>query len=64
MFGVQFHPEVTHSLHGLEILRNFSVNVCGSACDWNMADIAEEFIRDVSTQCHIQLLACHVPELL
>jgi GMP synthase (glutamine-hydrolysing) len=47
MFGVQFHPEVSHSIHGMAILRNFAVNVCGSPCDWNMADIAEEFIRDV-----------------
>lgn len=29
LFGVQFHPEVTHSAHGLEILRNFCVEVCG-----------------------------------
>ena len=48
LFGVQFHPEVTHSLHGKEILRNFAVEVCRSSCDWNMAHIAEEFIRDVS----------------
>lgn len=46
-FGLQFHPEVTHSLHGKEILRNFVVNVCRAPTDWNMADIAEEFIKEV-----------------
>jgi GMP synthase (glutamine-hydrolysing) len=47
MFGLQFHPEVTHSLHGREILRNFIVGVCQAPTDWNMKDIAEEFIREV-----------------
>jgi GMP synthase (glutamine-hydrolysing) len=47
MFGLQFHPEVTHSLHGKEILKNFIVNVCKAPTDWNMKDIANEFIADV-----------------
>lgn len=47
MFGLQFHPEVTHSLHGKEILKNFVVGVCGAAEDWNMRNIAEEFIAEV-----------------
>jgi GMP synthase (glutamine-hydrolysing) len=47
MFGLQFHPEVTHSLGGKEILRNFVVGVCGAPTDWNMKDIAEEFIKEV-----------------
>ena len=47
IFGLQFHPEVTHSLKGKEILNNFVVNICGAPTDWNMTDIAEEFIKDV-----------------
>lgn len=47
IFGLQFHPEVTHSLHGKEILNNFVVSVCNAPTDWNMTNIAEEFIKDV-----------------
>lgn len=47
MFGLQFHPEVTHSLGGQTILRNFVIGVCGAPTDWNMRDIAEEFIKEV-----------------
>lgn len=47
MFGLQFHPEVTHSLHGLQVLSNFVVNVCCAPTDWNMRDIAEEFVLEV-----------------
>jgi GMP synthase (glutamine-hydrolysing) len=47
MFGLQFHPEVTHSIHGKEILHNFAVGVCKAPTDWNMRDIAEDFIKEV-----------------
>lgn len=44
IFGVQFHPEVTHSVHGQEMLRNFIFGVCGCSADWNMDDYAESMI--------------------
>lgn len=47
MFGLQFHPEVTHSIHGKTLLRNFAVGVCQSPTDWNMSNVAEEFIKEV-----------------
>lgn len=47
LFGLQFHPEVTHSLHGKEILQNFVVGVCKAPTDWNMQDIATVFIEEV-----------------
>eukprot|EP01041_Mallomonas_annulata_P007821 gene7821-15996_t len=47
IFGLQFHPEVTHSLQGRDILRNFVVGVCNAPCDWDMRNIAEEFITEV-----------------
>jgi GMP synthase (glutamine-hydrolysing) len=47
MFGLQFHPEVTHSLHGKEILKNFAQKVCHAPNDWNMFNIADEFICEV-----------------
>lgn len=47
MFGIQFHPEVTHSPKGIDLLRNFVVNVCGAPTTWSMANLADTFIRQV-----------------
>mmetsp|Transcript_25772 Transcript_25772/g.42996 ORF Transcript_25772/g.42996 Transcript_25772/m.42996 type:complete len:540 (+) Transcript_25772:21-1640(+) len=47
IFGLQFHPEVTHSMKGKEILHNFVIGVCDAPTDWNMKDIADEFIKEV-----------------
>jgi GMP synthase (glutamine-hydrolysing) len=33
-YGIQFHPEVTHSLEGKTVLRNFVVHICGCSQDW------------------------------
>ncbi len=34
IWGIQFHPEVTHSRQGQEVLRNFVVHICGCSQDW------------------------------
>ncbi|RHY91765.1 hypothetical protein DYB37_001837 [Aphanomyces astaci] len=46
-FGIQFHPEVTHSPLGKVLLKNFVVDICGSPTDWNMRSIADAFIEEV-----------------
>jgi GMP synthase (glutamine-hydrolysing) len=44
--GVQFHPEVTHTPHGADILRNFLFGVCGCHGTWRMSDyVASETAR-------------------
>eukprot|EP00531_Pseudo-nitzschia_arenysensis_P002082 CAMPEP_0116131992 /NCGR_PEP_ID=MMETSP0329-20121206/9308_1 /TAXON_ID=697910 /ORGANISM="Pseudo-nitzschia arenysensis, Strain B593" /LENGTH=538 /DNA_ID=CAMNT_0003626473 /DNA_START=117 /DNA_END=1733 /DNA_ORIENTATION=+ len=47
MWGLQFHPEVTHSPLGKSILENFCVKIAGAKQDWVMSDYAQEFIEDV-----------------
>jgi len=40
-YGLMFHPEVVHTPHGAQLLRNFTHNVCGLAGDWTMAGFRE-----------------------
>jgi GMP synthase (glutamine-hydrolysing) len=46
LYGLQFHPEVYHSIEGKKILHNFLVNVCGCSQDWTPA----HFITDTVAQ--------------
>lgn len=41
LYGVQFHPEVTHTEYGKQILHNFIFGVCGCRPDWKMDDFIE-----------------------
>ncbi|MBR5424508.1 MAG: glutamine-hydrolyzing GMP synthase [Clostridia bacterium] len=44
LYAVQFHPEVTHTQYGREILKNFIYGVCGCKGDWHMDDFAQRSI--------------------
>src|SRR5437867_4460448 len=46
-YAVQFHPEVAHTPHGAEILRNFLYRVCGATGDWTPAAFVEEAVREI-----------------
>ena len=50
LYGVQFHPEVLHTVHGTEILKNFLYKVCGLAPEWSMANYVSEAIEEVSAK--------------
>ena len=44
-YGVQFHPEVTHTEYGMKILSNFIFDVCKCHPDWKMEDFAKSSIE-------------------
>lgn len=44
-YGIQFHPEVTHSAEGKTILRNFVVHICGCSQDWTPDQFIESSVQ-------------------
>ena len=50
VYGIQFHPEVYHSLEGFEILKNFVLGICGCAGDWTPAHFVEETVETLRQQ--------------
>ncbi len=50
LYGVQFHPEVTHTPQGSDILGNFLYEVCGASGDWRMSAFIEEATRRIADQ--------------
>ncbi len=49
-YAVQFHPEVTHTLKGKEMIARFVHDICGCGNDWNMPDYVNEAIEKVRAQ--------------
>lgn len=44
-YGIQFHPEVTHSLEGKTLLKNFVADICGCAQDWTPEAFVESTVQ-------------------
>jgi GMP synthase (glutamine-hydrolysing) len=49
-YAVQFHPEVVHTPHGADLLKNFTHNVCGCSGDWTMDAFKDEAIKKIREQ--------------
>jgi GMP synthase (glutamine-hydrolysing) len=47
IYGLQFHPEVTHTEHGLDIIRRFVLDICGCAPVWTAKNIVAEHIDKI-----------------
>ncbi|MET0338444.1 MAG: glutamine-hydrolyzing GMP synthase, partial [Caulobacter sp.] len=50
IYGVQFHPEVVHTVNGAKIYRNFLYNIAGLKGDWTMAAFRQEMVQKIRDQ--------------
>ena len=46
-YGVQFHPEVVHSVEGEKMIRSFVLDICKANADWNMGSFVKESIESI-----------------
>merc|ERR1719311_1952493 len=48
LYGVQFHPEVTHTPQGTKMIENFVKNIAGLKCEWNMQDFCTQEVNRIA----------------
>jgi GMP synthase (glutamine-hydrolysing) len=58
MIGLQFHPEVTHTPQGKEILRNFLFRVCGCKPAWTAHSVIEETVQQIRSRVGKERVIC------
>ena len=57
-YGVQFHPEVTHTPDGKQILKNFLFKICECSGDWEMSSYIKSAIKDIQKQVGNERVIC------
>lgn len=60
LYGVQFHPEVAHTEHGMRILENFTREICGITDKWSAAAFIEESLERIAAQVGDGKVLCGV----
>ena len=50
IYGLQFHPEVTHTPDGGKIIGNFVIGACGASADWNMETMVGEMLEKIKAK--------------
>ena len=58
LYALLFHPEVVHTESGLDILRNFSYDICGCTGDWTMASFVEDATSKIRSQASGGRVVC------
>ncbi|MGM9858491.1 MAG: glutamine-hydrolyzing GMP synthase [Bacilli bacterium] len=49
-YGVQFHPEVRNSTYGLDLIKNFIINICNAKNDWNMGNYIDIKCQEIKEE--------------
>ncbi len=49
-YGIQFHPEVTHTKQGNKLLKNFLFSICEARKNWRITGVAEKIIADIKSE--------------
>ena len=57
-YGVQFHPEVTHTPNGKQILKNFLFKICECSGDWKMSSYIKSAIKDIQKHVGNERVIC------
>ncbi|MCB2183443.1 MAG: glutamine-hydrolyzing GMP synthase [Desulfobulbaceae bacterium] len=58
MVGVQFHPEVAHTLIGTDVLRNFIFGICGCDPNWTMHNFVESTVAEIRNKVGAEKVIC------
>src|ERR687894_1209561 len=58
LYGVQFHPEVVHTPHGNDVLKNFLYGVAGAPPTWTAAAVIEEQVERIRAQVGVERVLC------
>jgi GMP synthase (glutamine-hydrolysing) len=58
LYGIQFHPEVVHTPHGQQVLKNFLFGVAGASPSWTPAAVIEEQVERIRTQVGRDRVLC------
>ncbi len=58
LYGVQFHPEVVHTQHGMEVLKNFLYRVADAPATWTPAAVIEEQVERIRSQVGDRPVLC------
>ncbi len=48
IYGIQFHPEVVHTEKGIQVLKNFVLNICKAKQDWTLENFVDRTVSEIS----------------
>ena len=60
LYAIQFHPEVTHTVQGREVLRRFLFDACGADGDWTMDSFVESAVEEIRRRVGTERVLCAI----